>query len=224
MSGTHIPRRSVPLLWLLGVLTPSLTLLLGACLAGLERDPTVVGIAIAAAPVLPVPLRMGGPHWLLRQEPGWVSAYAAEYGGQAEDPALTVIRVARFTDVAAVQAAFGQLTPTTLYRLWQSQMVSVPTVVAAPSTVAGAAVLWLEYQPRPHPGEAATGFTVQLLLRHSGCTVIVIESLGVPRDQLPTVAAALVDAAHRRVGPLVDRGEHRGPMPASGRCPQRGDA
>jgi hypothetical protein len=194
MSAARPAHGPLPNLARLGVLLAGLALLTAGCLDALERDRVVAGIAEAAAPALPVPLRKSRPYWFLRQEPGWVSAHQAEFGGSADDQALAVIRVARFADIATAQDAFARITPAYLYRLWHSQMIAAPTIVAYPLNVAGVEVETFEYRPRRSPGEIEPTLTVELIIVRSDRMVIAVESLGVPRDKLRSIVAPLVAA------------------------------
>lgn len=166
----------------------------GGCLGVLTEDRVAARIAMAAAPALPMPSRDSRPHWLLRQAPGWQGAHRTSYGGAAGE-ALTVVRVARFRDIGTAQTAFVHLTADAAYRLWGQRMAAAPAVVRYPFAIPGDAVQTMEYRPRLAPDAPDQGFIVQLIVLRTGATVIVLESIGVPRDQLPSVAAALVAAA-----------------------------
>lgn len=180
-----------------GTLLASLALLRAGGLTVLPHDREAARIAEAATLALPVPHRTSRPYWLLRQQPGWLGAHRTDFGGATEDGAVMVIQVARFTDTAAAQAAFAQLTPEYLYQLWRGRMTERPALVSDPVALVGDETMTTEYRPRPSPQEAGppVPLVVQLILLRTGPTVIVIESLGVPRDHLPPLAAALVSAA-----------------------------
>ncbi|MGD9892574.1 MAG: hypothetical protein AB7R89_19240 [Dehalococcoidia bacterium] len=168
-------------------------MLLAGCLDVLAEDHETERIADAAAPALPIPLRSSDRHWFLRQQPGFIGAHLTTYGGGPGE-ALTTIRVARFRDVASARAGFARLTPDLFYRLWGSRMAAAPRSVRSRFPFLGDEIRELEYQPPPSPGSPDLGLTVQLISLRSGTFVLVIESIGVPRDQLPAVAAALVRA------------------------------
>jgi hypothetical protein len=169
-------------------------LLLAGCLDVLAEDHETERIAVAAASALPVPLRSSDRHWFLRQQPGSIGAHLATYGGGEGEP-LTTVRVARFRDIVSARGAFAWLTPEHAFRLWGSRMGAVPRAVRHGFAIPGDEIRTLEYRPPLPPGGPDLGLTVQLISFRAGKFLIVIESIGVPRDQLSAVAAALVRAA-----------------------------
>jgi len=175
-----------------------LAMLLAGCLDVLADDQETERIAGAAEPALPMPLRSSERHWFLRQQPGFVGAHLATYGGNAGE-ALTTVRVARFHDIATARAGFAWITPEHAYRLWGSRMAAPPRTARYPFTFPGDEVRTLEYRPPLPAGDPDQGLVVQLISLRAGKFVIVIESIGVPQEQLPAVAAALVRAV--REGP-----------------------
>ena len=175
-----------------------LAVLVAGCLDVLADDQETERIAGAAESALPVPLRSSERHWFLRQQPGFVGAQLATYGGDAGE-ALTTVRVARFRDIATARAGFAWMTPDHAYRLWGNRMAAPPRPARYQFAFTGDEVRTLEYRPPLPPGDPNQGLVVQLISLRAGKFVIVIESIGVPREQLPAVVAALVRAV--REGP-----------------------
>jgi hypothetical protein len=169
-------------------------LLHAGCLDVLTEDEEAGRIADSAASTLPMPVRSSESHWFLHQQEGWVGAHLTTYGGGANEP-LTTIRVARFRDVEAAIAAFEWLTPDHTHRLWGRRMASTPQIVNFPFAFPGDQVRITEYRPPIPPDEPDPGLIVQLITIRADSVVIVIESIGVPRLQLPSVVTALVGAA-----------------------------
>ena len=194
-------RRTSPLLLPRGTALAVLlvfAILLAGCLDVLADDQETERIAGAAESALPIPLRSSERHWFLRQQPGFIGAHLATYGGAAGE-ALTTVRVARFRDIADARAGFAWMTPEHAYRLWGHRMAAPPRTVRYQFTFPGDEVRTLEYRPPPPPGDPNLELVVQLIGLRAGKFVIVIESIGVPREQLPAVATALVRAV--REGP-----------------------
>jgi hypothetical protein len=175
-----------------------LAVLLAGCLDVLADDQETERIAGAAESALPIPLRSSERHWFLRQQPGSVGAHLATYGGDAGE-ALATVRVARFHDIATARAGFVWMSPEHAYRLWGSRMAAPPRPARYQFTIPGDEVRTLEYRPPLPPGDPNQGLVVQLITLRAGKFVIVIESIGVSREQLSAVAAALVRAV--REGP-----------------------
>jgi hypothetical protein len=189
-------RRTSPLLVRRGTALAvliTLAMLLAGCLDVLAEDQETERIAGAAESALPIPLRSSERHWFMRQQSGFVGAHLDTYGGHAGEP-LTTVRVARFRDIATARAGFAWMTPEHAYRLWGSRMAAVPRPVHYQFTLPGDEVRTLEYRPPLPPNDPNQGLVVQLISLRAGKFVIVIESIGVPREQLPAVAAALVRA------------------------------
>jgi hypothetical protein len=172
------------------------------CLGTLQRSPDAAGIAESAGAALPLPVRESQPHWFLRQQDGWEAAHRTRYGGEGDDEGFTIIRVALFTGVQTASAAFARMTPQYAYTLWPSRMASVPYPVTFPVTIPGDEVSITEYPLLISPGEPQPEeeLIVQLITIRSGRTVIGIESIGVPREDLAPVANLLVGAARRFEG------------------------
>jgi len=170
-----------------------------ACLGTLPGSEDAGTVALAPRDALRLPLRENNPHWLLRQEPGWQEAYWATFGGGYGDRALTTIRVALFADAAHATAGFARLTPAHFYRLWQDRMTGEPRTVTFPTRLPGDQVAITEYTPvgSPEDGSGAPLLAVQLIVVRSGRAVIVIESIGIPREHLAPVTHALVNAARQ---------------------------
>lgn len=176
-----------------------LAVLLAGCLDVLAEDQETERIAGAAESALPIPLRSSERHWFMRQQPGSVGAHLDTFGGEPGEP-LTTVRVARFRDIASARAGFAWMTPEHTYRLWGSRMAAVPRAVRYQFTFPGDEVRTLEYRPPLPPNDPNQGLVVQLISLRAGKFVIVIESIGVPREQLAAVAAALVRAVREVPG------------------------
>jgi hypothetical protein len=176
-----------------GVVAAALALLLAGCLGVLTQDPRAARVVESAGPALPAPLRDSRPHWFLRQEDGWLGAHRAVFGGAPDEP-VTIVRVARFRSAEVARAAFERLTPAYAFRLWGRRMAAEPAEVRYPHAFPGDAVRTLDYRPPRAPDEEDPGLTVQLVILRVDETVIVIESAGVPAEQLPAVARAMIAA------------------------------
>ena len=121
----HHPHRGT-ILW--GLLL--LVALVGpGCLGRLRHDRPTAQLARAPAASLPLPLREMRPHWLLREEPGWVGAHRVRFGGDPTDDDVLVIRAARFRDVATAQTPYARLTPAYCYRVFRHLMRAVVLVL-----------------------------------------------------------------------------------------------
>lgn len=167
------------------------------CLGTLQRSEEAAGIAGVAAGALRLPIQESRPHWFLRQEAGWLGAHRIRFGGRAEDEGLTVVRAAVFTDESSASAALARITPAYTYALWHSRMEAPPRTVPFPVSIPGDEVRITEYQPRLSPEETEQGLqlSVQLISLRAGRVVVVIESIGVPREKLAPVTERLVEAA-----------------------------
>lgn len=186
----------------MAILGAALALALTGCLGTLRHERDAERVAQAAGTALELPAHDARPHWLLRQEPGWLGAHRVAFGGREMDRASTVVRTAVFADAAAASAALARLTPVYAHTLWPRRMREEPRVVAYPFAIPGDEVRTMEYPlrtaPEDDPGEE---LIVQLVALRTGRTVAVIESIGVPAEELPPVAAALVAAAQAQGGP-----------------------
>jgi hypothetical protein len=180
----------------LAALAPSF--LSTGCLGTLHHSRDAEEISGAAADVLPTPLRETRPHWFLRQEAGWLGAHRTRFGGEGDDEGFTIVRVALFTDAAAASAALARITPQYMHALWHSRMALLPQPVSFPVAISGDEVSVAEYPLRLSPGEERTEeLIVQVVSLRAGRAVLVVESIGVPREGLAPVVDRLVRAAHR---------------------------
>lgn len=178
-----------------GIAAVASVLLVAACLGTLSHDSFAEAVALAPAPTLNLPVRDSRPYWLLRRQPGWLGAHKVIFGGAASDRGRTIIRAARFRDEASAALAAARLTPAYMQRLWPAEMQTPPQPVAFPVPLPGDTVLVTEYGLRLPPEEVPTeAILVQLIVLRVGRTVIVIDSVGIPREELALVVEALVGA------------------------------
>lgn len=176
-------------------LTPALLSI--ACLGTLQRNQDAEAISDAAEGAWRLPLRETRPHWFLRQEPGWLGAHRMRFGGEGDDEGFAFVRIAVFTDAAAAGSALARITPEYMHALWHSRMDALPRAVSFPVTIPGDHVIVTEYPLRPSPTdeEQVQELIVQLIALRAGRVVLVIESIGTPREDLAPVADRLVRAA-----------------------------
>ncbi len=173
----------------------ALALIAGGCLGTLPNDERASATARAAAHSLNLPLREERPHWLLRRQPGWQAAHLVRFGGGDTDPAVATIRTARFSDAAAAAAAFARLTPAYLHQRFRQRMLGEPWPVAYPEPLAGDAVAVLAYRVQLPPFAGDRELIGQLTVVRAGATVLLIESIGVPPEQVVAVLEAVTTAA-----------------------------
>ena len=184
--------------WLAPVLLAAAALLWGGCLGTLRHDPAAEAITLAPHEVLDLPLHERRTYWLLRSQPGWVSAHEVKFGGEEGDPGVATIRAAIFRDADAAGRAFARLTPEYLYLLLRDRMSWAPRPFAYPVPLPGDEVAVTEYGVRLPP-ELTPHVTLvgQMTAVRAGRVVILVESIGVPPEQLVPAIEALTEAAYR---------------------------
>jgi len=167
------------------------------CLGTLHSNGDAERIAGAAEGAIPLPLRETRPHWFLRQETGWVGAHRMRFGGEGDDEGFAFVRVALFTDPASATSALARITPEYMRSLWEDRVGALPRLVAFPVTIPGDEVMIAEYPLRASPvgDDPDMELIVQVIALRVGRVIVVIESIGTPRESLAPVAASLVAAA-----------------------------
>ena len=151
---------------------------------------------LAPRDVIDLPLHESRPYWLLRSQPGWLSAHEVRYGGDPEDPAVATIRAVRFRDDESAGRAFAHLTPSYLHLLLRDRMTHAPRPFEYPVPLPGDEVAVYEYGVRL-PAEIAREVQLsgQMTAVRAGRVVLLIESIGVPPEQLVPTVESLVNAA-----------------------------
>jgi len=187
--------------WLLVALGLLMGALGSGCLRTSQRDGGAERIALAPREVLALPLYQSRPYWLLRSQPGWIGGHEVELGGGTNDPASASIRAARFRDVASASRAYGRLTPDYIYLLLRKRMDSVLYPFVYPAPLPGDAVAVMGYDVRLPP-EVGRDVTIigQMTAIRAGTVVLLVESIGIPPDQLVPALTQLTDAAYRLSG------------------------
>jgi hypothetical protein len=186
--------------WLVPVLVLVLSMLWTGCLGTLEHDQDTQHIVEAPRTALSLPVHSSRPHWLLRSQTGWVGSHEVELGGTAEDPGYAAIRAARFRDVETATQAYMQLTPDYIYRLYRKRMNSVVYPFVYPLPLPGDATSVMAYEVRLPPEVGPDVRVVgQMTTIRAGMTVILIESIGIPPEQLVPAITELISTA-RRIG------------------------
>ncbi len=173
------------------------TLLMGGgCLGTLRHDPATQALALTAGTPLDLPLRESRPYWLLRSQPGWISAFEAGFGGEPGDGGIAVVRTVLFRDVSAARRAFGRLTPEYLFLLLGDHMQRRPEPWPYPADLPGDEVTTATYDTLVSPGEKEPiHITGQLVAVRSGRVVVLIDSVGVQPEQLISTLDTLSRAA-----------------------------
>lgn len=183
--------------WLAAALLGAAALLCGGCLGTLRHDPTAEAITLAPRDALDLPLRDSRTYWLLRSQPGWVSAHETKFGGEEDDPGVATIRAVIFRDVAAAAHGFARLTPDYLFLLLRDRMTWRPRPSAYPVLLPGDEVAVTEYGVRLPPELAPhVTLTGQITAVRAGRVVLLIESIGVDPEQLVPAVAELTRAAY----------------------------
>ena len=169
-----------------------------ACLGTLRSDKAAEAIAAVPEPELGLPVRHSYRHWLLRGESGWCGGQEVRYGGDPEDPAVATLRVVTFRDGDAAARAFDRLTPGYLYGVLRGRMTGVPRPFEYPERLDADEVAVLEYDVRL-PLIISPDVTVlgQLTSLRAGRVVVLIESIGVPPEQLVPAVREITRAANR---------------------------
>jgi hypothetical protein len=182
--------------WLrnLRVWGPLAGVLFASCTGTPPHDARALAIARAPHDVVGLPLRATRPYWLLRQEPGWLGSAEARYGGGPADETQAFARVARFGDRAASVAAAGRLDPAYFYRLLRHRMTEPPLILRAVHRTSGSQVTMLGYRAGYLPDPASNLFG-RLTIARAGTTVVVVESVGVPDEQLLAAIDAMLAEA-----------------------------
>ena len=170
----------------------------GGCLGTLRADPAAEAVASTPGPELALPEHESQRHWLLRGEPGWCGGHEVRFGGNPEDPAVAAVRAVTFRDPSAAAHAFDRLTPTYLYSVLRGRMTSLPRPFEYPEQLDGEEVAVLEYNVRL-PVITPTDVTIlgQLTVIRAARVVVLIESIGVPPQQLVPAVREVTRAANR---------------------------
>lgn len=180
-------------------------MLSAGCLGTLRADPAVEAIARVPEAELSLAPREDHRHWFLRGESGWCGAHELRYGGDPSDPAVDTVRAVLFKSDNQAQRAFDRLTPKYLLSLLRGRMNDVPRPTEYPEPIPGDAARVMEYDVRltvaNSPDITLYG---QLTAVRAGRVVILMESIGVPPEQLVPAIREMVRAAYR--------------LPADGKC------
>ncbi len=170
----------------------------GGCLGTLRADPAAEAVALTPEPELALPRHESHRHWLLRGEPGWCGGHEVRFGGDPEDPAVATVRAVTFRDADAAARAFDRLTPAYLYSVLRGRMTSLPRPFEYPERLDGEEVAVLEYDVRlPVIVSPDASILGQLTVIRAARVVVLIESIGVPPEQLVPAVRELVRAANR---------------------------
>jgi hypothetical protein len=175
--------------------------LVGACAEGIEDDAIAATVAQAPLEALQRPPREDRRHWLLLGAEGWCGSHLTRFGGEAEDPGVAVVRVARFDSSESAARAFAQIDPAYFYRIFRAKMVRPPQYIFYPTPLPGDRSFVIAYDARlPFelpPGQSIEG---QLITVQSGPFIAVIENIGVPSEQIIPAVGQIVQAAEQRAG------------------------
>ena len=171
---------------------------LGGCLGTLRADPAAEAVALTPEPELALPRRESHRHWLLRGEPGWCGGQEVRFGGDPEDPAVATVRAVTFRTGDSAIRAFGRLTPAYLYSVLRGRMTALPRPLDYPEPLAGDEVLVFEYDVRL-PVIISPDVTVfgQLTVIRAARVVVLVESIGVPPEQLVPAIREITRSANR---------------------------
>lgn len=177
--------------WVAGILSTAFGLI-AAC-SGWQAYAPAADLALAPKATLDLPLNEHYRHWLLLSESGWCGASVARWGGGDNDPGVVVVRAAIFKNAAAAAAAYPKMTPDFILRSLRSEMVRAPWPVAYPEPLPGDRVGVYAYDVRLPPF-TDPDFRIygQITTVQSGRSVFLIESIGVPPDQLVPAIRTLV--------------------------------
>src|SRR5215207_4770107 len=174
-------------------------LLAGTALACADRtssDPAAAAVSAAPVQALGRATRESRRYWLLLGARGWCGSHMTRYGGDAEDPGVAVVRVARFRDGRAAAAAFASLDPASLYRIFKVKMLRPPEYARYPEPLPGDESFVISYDARL-PFELPAGVVIegQMIAMRSGPFVALIENVGVPPEQIAPAVAGIVQTA-----------------------------
>jgi hypothetical protein len=173
----------------------------GACLGGLPHDPAAEAITLSPRAALDLPLHQNRAYWLLRAAPGWRGAHEVRYGGDPGEPAVFVVRAARFDGVDATTRAFARLTPAYLFLAYRDRMRAEPEPFVYPAPLPGDQLAVTAYELRlPGDEDPENVIYGQMTAIRSGTTILLIESVGVQEEKFVPAVAALVRTAERGDG------------------------
>ncbi len=170
--------------WCVVVLLAVAVPLTAGCLGTLPRDPAVEQITRAPGDALHLPLREDRRYWLLRSQPGFVSAHEARFGGDPEDSAVLVVRAVRFDDIPLAARAFARLTPEYIHRVLRDRMTGLPRLFTYPTELPGDESTVSLYGVRLPPEWIGVQIEGQMTTLRAGRVVLLIESIGVMPDRL----------------------------------------
>jgi hypothetical protein len=180
---------------LASVLVSLSALAAAACLGSLPHEPDADRLVDAVAEPMTLPERESLPHWLLRSAPGWQGAHKRSLGGNAQDGAAAVVRVALFSDAAAAHNAFTMLTPPRLYHVFRHRLAAQPTPVPQPTALAGDEVQAFQYAVRGSFREPPPDLPVDMVAVRAGRAVLLVDSIGLPPARLQAAVAAFATGA-----------------------------
>jgi len=184
--------------WLVSVLVIITGVLGMSCLGKLDHDQVAQQIAEAADAELDLSLQRSHPYWLLRSQPGWVGSHELELGGGPTDTGYAAIRTARFHDANAAVQAYARLTPDYIYLLYRKHMNTVVYPFDYPIPLPGDKTGAVLYEVRPPPGAVPdVEISGQVLTILAGETVLLIESINVPPEQLIPAIARVTSLAYQ---------------------------
>jgi hypothetical protein len=170
-----------------------------SCLGRLDHDQVAQQIAEAAGTELDLSLQRSHPYWLLRSQPGWVGSHELELGGGPTDTGYAAIRTARFHDANAAVRAYARLTPDYIYLLYRKHMNTVVYPFDYPIPLPGDMADVVLYEVRPPSGVVPdVEINGQIITILVGKTVLLIESINVPPEQLvPAITRVTILAFQR---------------------------
>src|SRR5262249_8373244 len=126
----------------------------------------------------------------------WCGAHEADLGGDDPGRPVATVRAAVFRDTGAAARAFHRLSPAYLGRALELRVVGTPWPAANPEPLPGEQAAVWGYQARV-PAEAGCDVRLygQFRAVQAGRVVLLVESAGMPQEQLVPAMEAWVAAA-----------------------------
>lgn len=181
--------------WIAGILCGGTVVVTAACTSWQAYAPAA-SVALAPKATLKLPLHENYRHWLLISESGWCGASVARWGGDDGEPGVVIVRTAVFKDSSSAARAYPKMTADYIYRSLRSEMVRAPWPVEYPQPLPGDKVNVFAYDVRLPPF-TGPDFRIygQITTIHAGRSVFLVESIGVPPEQLVPAISDLTHAS-----------------------------
>jgi hypothetical protein len=183
----------------------TLVCLLGAalihpgCADRTGSDPRAARVSQAPVEALQRPPREDRRYWFLLGSEGWCGSHLTRFGGEADDPGVAIVRVARFNDGESAVRAFAQMDLAFLYRVFKVKMLRPPQYILYPEQLPGDQSFAIAYDARlPFELPAGQSIEGQMIAVQSGPFVTVIENIGVPSEQIVPAVGQIVRTADQQ--------------------------